>query len=94
MRDLVVQSAESKHLFYESVRHGWDLKGRNLDIKYDTYSAKPYKWTINPIRERFSGFSWEETMLWIGMKIGYRALCEEVWGSMSNEDKMANILNV
>ena len=94
MRDLVVQSNETKHSFYEFVRRAWDLKDDRLSIEYDAAnSPNGYVWSTPPVRGHDGGYSWNETMLWISMAIGHRALGEEMWTNLSDEWKSRNIIN-
>ena len=91
----MLRSNDTKYLFFDFVRRGWDLLAdEQLEIEYDDSETSEYRWNLTPVRGHIEVFSWEETMLWIAMKIQHRVLAKELWVGMSKEWKIENILNV
>ena len=89
---MVVQDDETKHLFYDFVRLGWDLTD---ELPAAQNGTPQYQWSKAPVRGHGAGYNWEETMFWIGLRIQHSALCEELWTNyLDLQWKTENLLNV
>lgn len=94
----MLQSNDTKKLYLDLVRDGWDLKqDDNMLIEYKAdNNSEAYLWKTKPgpVCGHSEGYSWEETMLWISLRIEHNVLAEELWNEMREDWKMENVLNV
>ena len=96
-RDLVLHSKNkgTRHLYFDLVRRSWDFQYGQMSIDYKEERApNEYVWTMAPVRGHSEGFSWEETMLWVSMRIKHHKLAKQLWGDMNVKLQAKTVLNV